>query len=256
MRSSMWRVFYFFKLFLLKSILVFFGGAIVWFFFSQKVAFLFGLCLLFFSFIFNFFLEAIIIRQHAAKRVNTLGLLHSVQWVSSQMERTPPALYWVTDPMPWVLVIRNFFDKNGSLLISQGLVNLLNEDELRAFLKQSLLRLDDAQLPLQSYCGVLLSLFLKCVPNQWVKTILRGTPAKALSPLSFLKFVFFLPLIQFLLFWCGKEKAGFSTQEQFWRSALIKIQKTRLNWGSGAYCPGCEGLLFPSRVHLDLVYLL
>lgn len=215
----MWTFFYFIKLFILELFFACVGATIGLLFWNLTVAFLIGISLFLLSFIFNFFLESISAQLHRAKPVETKGLIRSVHWVSDETGVHSPKLFLASDPVPWVKVVRSYFNKEGSILLSQGMINLLNESELRAVIKKSLTCLQMPKLPLQSYCDTLSLIILKGTPRPFF----NRKKSKNLSPLNFMGWIFILPWIKFLSFWGGAPKPEPTPQIQSWRKSHLDL---------------------------------
>jgi hypothetical protein len=104
------------------------------------------------------------------------------------------------DPAPSALVVRSLLGR-GRILVSQGILALLSEEELRALLGAAVIRCGDRRLPLQSACALLAVTTLSLAPREWVSMVFAGrTPRpergkkRPLSPVSALRFLAIFPI--------------------------------------------------------------
>ncbi len=162
-----------------------------------------------------------------------------------------PRMQVIAEPSANLIVARSWFGK-GSVFISQGMLVLLTEEELRAILRLCLKRLEQPDLPLQSLCAVLASWMLWFAPRGWVNSLLAGRPVlpeerRFFNPLSLLRFLMFFPLAQALIRLGGRGAVlGFVPKGSVSRSnelidALRKIEKSAHLWGASGN-PGVVSL--------------
>lgn len=203
---------------------------------------------------------------HKTREVTTPGLLHSLNWTARSCEQRVPNLSLISDPAPWALVCRSLFKTKGTILVSQGILNILDEKEQRAFFKETLFRLQDPALILQSYCALLCCLLLKLAPASIVSFFSDQPQSKSLSSTvtPFLGFMIFLPLVSFLMKYGSifQQKSDFSTkalqkqsstlfsqETQSLSDALIKIEQSQAVWNKICISPGMKVLLLLNPSH-------
>src|SRR5690606_9906586 len=111
---------------------------------------------------------------HSARSPEAAGLRHSLLRSAGRRE---PRIRIFVDPSPNVFVARSWMGQ-GTLYLSQGLLHLLTEQELRDVLRESMLRLDHPALVTSSYGAVLASLMLAKAPRHWALAALSGRPTR------------------------------------------------------------------------------
>ena len=121
--------------------------------------------------------------------------------------RRIPDLYVYPDPIPDVLTLRSFGGK-GAILLSQGLLSLVSEEELRGLLRLSDRRNFQRGAVLQGFCLFVAMILFKSAPRSWGNLLYsaestqieRGVGTRSeLGPFSALISVLFFPFIRFLL---------------------------------------------------------
>lgn len=129
---------------------------------------------------------------HAEKPIPQ-GLMRTLQFIDEEGSEPTPHLLVYSDPTPNVFTVRSFGGK-GTVLLSQGLVALLNEEELRAILRMCLYRVRKTPLVFQSFCAQLTIWSLASAPQVWVDLVFSGRTLskeeeRLLSPLSTVGFL-------------------------------------------------------------------
>ena len=116
----------------------------------------------------------------------------------------PPRILIYPNPIPQFLMARGLFCSKGTLILSQGLMSSLREEELRILLRQAIKMLPKMQTCFLSYDTVVLLILLRVIPAGWVDLLLsqrRLTPTeeKSLTPLNFAAFSVVFPTIRVLV---------------------------------------------------------
>ncbi len=140
-------------------------------------------------------------------------------------------------PFPQVWLARGLFCTQGTVLLSQGLISSLNEDELRVILRQAQRKLSRIQIPLLSYDFILLSVLLRWIPMGWVDLLFsqrRITPQenRTLSPWSLAVFSIIFPplraLVQFVVDHNSRHFQGEAENE--FQLVIRKVQNSLGPW--------------------------
>ena len=135
------------------------------------------------------------------------GLGRSLTLISENEGRTSPRLLIYSDSYPNALVVREIGGR-GSILMSQGMIALLNAAELREIMKICLGRLKEPLLIFQSLSSVFAVGVLRLIPRSWAKLVYVGQPGQLhdnkdkteLSPFSTFVFLILNPVVQFFLY--------------------------------------------------------
>ncbi|MCM2277596.1 MAG: M48 family metalloprotease [Oligoflexia bacterium] len=153
-----------------------------------------------------------------------------------------PLLLVYPDPLPNAFVVRSFTG-SGRLLLSSGLLEQLDEAELRAVLTACILKNHRRDWPFRSLCSALALQVLRLAPASWGQLLFSGDHSTqrlrdGLSPFSLARFALLLPALGLLRALAGKSPPAFSALEAG-DSAMHKI--TRAN-ASGGWrpLPGAE----------------
>ncbi len=157
--------------------------------------------------------------------------------LGSLSEAAAPEILVYPDPFPQVWLVRGLFRSRGVVLISQGLMSSLKEEDLRVLLRQMLIKMPACRTALLSYDSFLLLILLKGVPAGWVELLfskrkLNAREEELLSPLRLLGFSLVFPLLR-LLIWYVVEGNGRHLQdraESAFGRMVIAIQNTMGPW--------------------------
>ena len=147
--------------------------------------------------------ERIIVQAYSAHSRIPAGLGRSLDLVLGGTGRTSPRILIYAEPYPNALVVRQLGGA-GSILVSQGMVALLNDVELREVMKMCLVRLKEPTLVFQSLSSVFAMGVLSLIPSSWSQLVFAGklpgkTQTKELGPFSTLVFLILFPVVQFFL---------------------------------------------------------
>lgn len=193
-------------------------------------------------------LESIIGRMHGAHTPGPAGIGHSLERTLRDLGPgyAVPKIRVFADPSPNAFVARSWFG-SGTVFLSQGLLTLLAESELRAVLRQAVLRLSSPGWTTRSFGAVLASLLLSRAPRGWVQAALGGKPASVtvpprMAPSGLFGFVILCALARMAVRWSGSRtfESG-SAGDPDWQDAVFKIRKELLLWPLGGN-PGAVGL--------------
>jgi heat shock protein HtpX len=185
--------------------------------------------------------EYLIAKVYQARAEIPRGLSRSLELTLSNIpgKRKLPKLLIYSDPAPNILVIRSL-GGSGSVLVSQGLIALLNEEELRAVFQFCLGRISTLGIVFQSVCSLLALWILTVSPHTWVNLVFVGRtlPSREealLSPFSALSFFVLFPLAQFFLNLgrFPKRRKEISQPESTFSRAMQKISLSIHIWGAG-----------------------
>ena len=160
-----------------------------------------------------------------------------------------PAVYEVAEASPNALIAR-MGGRAGYLVLTQGLLAVLTESELRVVIRVLVMRLRSKLTPQQTFCASLAHRLLKIGPHGWTRFILVGDAPSALSnpelgPQAFFGFLLLYPCIRFIV-WCGSSVEGLggptalsSEQSLLWHNAMRKVAGST----PSAHFSGNPGLL-------------
>jgi hypothetical protein len=190
------------------------------------------------------------------------GLHRSLEIVMEGEGGATPRFAVFEDPSPNAMVARSL-GGTGLILVSRGLIALLNEHELRAVLSLCVKRTREPGIRFRSFCALLMVWMLALAPRPWVDLVFAGRPLARseelrLSPVSAIAFLIFFPVSRFFL------SAGRPVRQELdpdsyageaWSSAAHKISQSISMWGPtkspGAFFlylidPGSRRMLLPS----------
>jgi hypothetical protein len=198
-----------------------------------------------------FYAERSILHAYRAKEESPKGLVRSIQLAMKDENLPTPRLSVFADPSPNILVVRSLGGK-GSILMSQGLIALLNEEELRAVLSWCSFRLKQRGIVFQSFCSVLAIWILSLAPTSWVSLVFSGRTLsrdeeRTLSPISAVGFLILFPIARFF-FRLGRPIQTSLRPADFgvgYSTAMQKIAQSISIWG-----PSRSQVGFP----LDWIY--
>ena len=131
-----------------------------------------------------------------------------LQSAEGKKEGSTPKIVLLLNPSVTVFLAKSLFSHSGTLFLSQGVLNLLSQEELRAVLMTCYHRTHDPVLKLQSLSAVLAATAIhgQLLPKSWVRTMLFETPVglgQKTNPFSFLLFFVFFPLFKAVLYFSG-----------------------------------------------------
>jgi hypothetical protein len=150
-----------------------------------------------------------------------------------------PHLLVYADPFPQILVARALGGR-GSVFLSQGMISLLDHEELCAVLKVCIQKTREPGIIFQSFSATLAIWLLALAPKAWMELVfadrsLSRPKQKALHPLSAVRFFLLFPLAQIVHKWGSMSKMtrkAISTGEEQGSIALRKISQSVRIWGS------------------------
>jgi hypothetical protein len=182
-----------------------------------------------------FLAEKITVRIYKGKLGKTHGLSRTLERAAQEGRDSQLSLYVFPDPLPDALCLRSL-GSQGTILVSQGLLSILNEQELRAVLRRCMKKVSHPGIYFLSFYTVLSIIILKLAPRSWADLIFSGKPLTRLdefklSPGTGILFVILFPLIQMLLdlsrlpFPKSNSKRPDSFEEPY-LTALQKISKS------------------------------
>lgn len=171
---------------------------------------------------------------------NFTGLYTSLDLVVKELGGRVPRLIVFPDPIPEAFGLRSFFGR-GTLLMSQGLVGLLDEKELRTVMKICVIRMRHPFVIFQGLCSVGLVLSTRLAPRSWVDLVFLKKPLASiqshrLNSLSALRFVLAFPVIRFFLI-MGKAPSKASQEGELCVgqiSAMRKMNEATRIFGGGS----------------------
>jgi hypothetical protein len=180
-----------------------------------------------------------IILAHGATIEIPKGLKRSLEKILEELYQKKLRILIYPDPTPNALVIRSF-GGSGTVLLSQGLVALLNEEEVRSVLRLCLVRIREPGIVFQSFCSLLAVWSLSFAPRLWVNLVFAGRTLtrieeRLLSPISAIGFLVLFPFARFLLNlgrppFRGQTLHGLGGASS---SAIQKISQAVHLWGPG-----------------------
>jgi hypothetical protein len=153
---------------------------------------------------FWFSLESRLIAFCEAEEIPSPGLSHSYRRALEEaaFAGPPPGLRVIPSPTLQLLIVRSL-GGTGLVLVSQGVLGLLSENELRALLSRAALRTKRPDTPARSLASWIALLLLGNAPSQWLSVTYEVAPDRAapgtLTPASVFRFLLFLPLIRFFV---------------------------------------------------------
>ncbi|MGK5085206.1 hypothetical protein WDW37_18105 [Bdellovibrionota bacterium FG-1] len=136
------------------------------------------------------------------------GPARSLARVLARQRGVAPRILACPDTSVFALVVRSPFSR-GTILLSEGLLGLLSEDELRALLEASLSRLRGRGMVFQSFCAWWARLALAAAPRPWAEFWLGELRwHEGLRPLQALRFSVSFAIAQFFIFLGQPVRAG------------------------------------------------
>jgi heat shock protein HtpX len=131
------------------------------------------------------------------------GLRRTLDCVLKGTDFKRPRILIYADSYPNALVVRAITGR-GSILVSQGMIALLSDRELREVMKLCLVRLGERTLVFQSLSSIFAICVLSLIPRSWSKLafgrqISYSKKETELGPFSTLVFLLLYPVVQFFL---------------------------------------------------------
>jgi Zn-dependent protease with chaperone function len=205
-----------------------------------------GICLIFvliFLLWMSFSAEGLLRRLLHVQDEVPAPLTRSLAAVCYERGETPPSVAFFRDPAPQILAVKSLRSE-GTIFVSQGLIAVLDEEELRDILQQTLGRLQSPDMLVRSLAATLAIRALRISPPAWVSLFFGGQTlafqqASQGSALSFIRFSILLPWVRFFL------ARSIPLQRELRRGdALQKIEGLI---GSGGFLgvPGADYLYLP-----------
>jgi hypothetical protein len=175
---------------------------IIWLFLGSEAFIVCPIALLVALLFLSFSLQTRMIAFCRAGETPSPGLSHSYRRAleDSGLSLTPPELRVIPSPTLQLLVARSV-GGSGLVLLSQGLLGLLSENELRAVLSRAARRASRGDTPIRSLASWIALKLLGWAPPQWLSVSFEVAPDRAapgsLTPPSLFRFLVVLPLIRF-----------------------------------------------------------
>lgn len=144
-----------------------------------------------------------LIRIFHARDYRSTGIDHSIELAMEsahpRLSRRPRIMSY-PDLLPNAIIIRSL-GGNGAVLLSQGLLSQLNEEELRSVLSVCLLRLDQPGWVFTSVCSMLAVWTFSIAPRAWTQLAIssRSNSEQRFTALSLLRFLLLFPLANFFV---------------------------------------------------------
>ena len=197
----------------------------------------------------GFTAEKIVARSHHALEECPIGLQRTLSRVLEQagipVSRSPRLLLF-PDPVPNAVIARSL-GSNGLILISQGLVSRMSEQELRSVIRHCVKSCRPTTTAATSICAVFASATLRLAPKRWVEMALESescSPSRKatdLGPLGAVGFLIFFPLARILIKLGGRIKWDTEKSTSEMQTAMLKIQTSLSGWDLG-WNPGFDSL--------------
>jgi hypothetical protein len=146
----------------------------------------------------------------------------------------PVALKVFPDPAPNALVLRGAFS-TPTLLVSEGLLSLLSEPELRAVLAECARRSRQPGCALRTLCAALSAGLLRLAPRRWARAMWQGArdDSRALTVGSFLGFLTLFPVLTTLQRIGGRasrDEAAGRGEDLVLNGAMRKLDQALRRW--------------------------
>lgn len=140
---------------------------------------------------------------YRAKLSTDMGLSHTLkmaQRASGTKSQRLPQIYVFSDPFPEAVHLKSL-GSGGAIILSQGFLSILNEQELRFILGSCLKRNDQPGQILRGICSIFCALVIAPAPKSWVKLVFSGVSLTQLeefdlSPFSAIGFLILFPMIR------------------------------------------------------------
>lgn len=147
--------------------------------------------------------ERALVRTLGKLEPPTAGLLQSLRMASAGLETDFPDFWVAPFAQPQCLVLRGFLG-NGNVILTRGLIATLEESELRALLRGSILSSNAAGLPLRTFAAFLAQAVIRITPNAVMHCFFKNTPLPSddrgrITPASVLRFWTLLPVTRVLI---------------------------------------------------------
>ena len=197
----------------------------------------------------GFSAEKIVALSHNAGSETPPGLQRTLARVLEQGGVPParaPKLLVFPDPAANAAIARSL-GSNGLILISQGLISQMSEQELRSVIHHCIIACQPTEAAVTSICAVLASGALRLAPKRWVELTLQSNSSRGirsgsdLGPLGAIAFLFFLPVAQIFVKLGGNVQWNGNPSPGHLETAFLKIQTSLSRWDS-SWNPGFNSL--------------
>lgn len=111
-----------------------------------------------------------ILSIYRVRREAPEGARRSLARVVERLGGTAPRIFSFSDPAPQALVARGL-GSPGAIVLSEGLLGALNEDELRELLEACIRRIHGRGISLQTVCAWLAHGSLELAPRPWIELL-------------------------------------------------------------------------------------
>ena len=149
------------------------------------------------------FSERWVLSVYQAKSESPEGVRRSLERVLESMGGSSPRIQVSADLAVFALVVRSV-GSPGTILLSEGILGTLTEEDLRQLLSLSVVRLRSRGMILQALCACLAHLTLSIAPQAWVNLLYGELRSHTqLQPLSALVFASLYSVARFFS-WLGR----------------------------------------------------
>ncbi|OFZ19278.1 MAG: hypothetical protein A2X94_05865 [Bdellovibrionales bacterium GWB1_55_8] len=184
----------------------------------------------------GFYSEALLIRAHSATMELPLGLPKTLECACACSALPIPRLTIFPGATPTALAIRGFRG-NGIVILSQGMVALLPEEQLRAVLKKAAKELREPGLSVRSLAAVLSLAVLRAFPDAWADVFfadqrIDAKASRRLTPGMALGFLLLFPLLRTFLRLSSARGIAHSSEDDFFDQAARVVNRHCLPPGS------------------------
>lgn len=160
------------------------------------------------------------LRELGPLQAATPGLARSFQRVLEEEAPTGsagPELWLRQDSVPNAFWGRGP-GTSGFIVLNQGLVEFLSENELRSVLRILLQRVQRRDASDRTLLAVLLLVWVRRLPSPWTQLLLGGRDVKAdqeklLGPASFIRFLLGYPVLRLLVWMARESEPDLSTRD-------------------------------------------
>lgn len=140
-----------------------------------------------------------LLRIYRVREREVAGPRRSLDRVMDRIGGDSPRVFSFSDPSPQALVVRGLAGP-GSILLSEGLLGALSEEELRELLKAAVSRLRAPGSRLQTLCAWLAHGVFELAPRPWLELFFGELRwHERLSPLGALRFLVVFATARFFI---------------------------------------------------------
>jgi heat shock protein HtpX len=143
-----------------------------------------------------------ILKIYAVREEEPLGARRSLERVLARMSgatAAKPRVRVFNDTVPQALVARGL-GSSGSILLSEGLLGILSEQELRELLEACVTRLRGRGMVFQSLCAWMAHRVLELAPRSWIELLFGELRwSERLGALSALRFLALASIARFFV---------------------------------------------------------